>query len=970
MKTHSHVAVALLTIIGLALSGSALAGYQRINEIDSADPMDVHIYRLDNGLTVYLTENHQSPRFYAQIAVRAGSKHDPAESTGLAHYLEHLLFKGTTKIGTLNYEQEKPYIEQIYSLYEDHFHEDDPERRKALYARINEVSQKAAEYAVPNEIDKLYKEMGGTGVNAHTWHEETVYKVDLPANRLRHWAVIESERFSEPVFRLFHTELETVYEEKNRSLDNKTRIINYAVDDLVYKAHPYGQQPTIGTVEHLKNPSLENIEDYFDTYYVPNNMAICISGAINISETIAVIDAYFSKWEPKPLPETKKWKEKPIKGIERVEVNYQGEEYVLLAYRTVGQNHEDAEALMLADMILDNAVAGLINLNLNQQQKVRAAGSRPALYNDAGAQYLWGIPKDEQTLEEVEALLLEQVALLKAGEFEDWILPAIVTDFKKSQKGQLESNVARAAIMTDSFIAHQDWRHTVRQIQRMEQLTKKDVVRVAKKYFGDDYVVGYRRDEQHDVPSIEKPQINPINIDPTRKSAFFAKVQAIPYEPIEPTFVDPEKDYQIVELSQGVRLYYARNPLNDLFSLTFTVEMGAHENNKIRAATQLLNKSGTERLSPEELQKEWYKLGTNFHIGAGDNQSSITISGLDENLAPSLQLMLEVLQKPEVDQATLDELIKIILVQREDTKKDPGALASALVQYNRYGEESVYLRLLPEAEIKELTVDELHGVIKDLMTYEHTIQYTGSLSLQEVLAVLHEHHKLPEELKDPPPYRFLKAREPDSSEIYFVDKELAQARIQIEFADGVYNASIEPAVDLFNSYFSGGMSGIVFQELREARALAYSAGAHYLQGSRAGDENIMIGGIACQGDKTVESAAAFIELMDDMPQSEERFHEARESILNRYRTSEIGFRSVLGVVRRWERLGLEVDPRKTWYEKTTAAGMDTLLDFYSNHIKDRPKLISIVGDKERIDMEKLAEFGKVVEVEPDTIFVD
>ena len=307
-------------------------------------------------MRVYLTENHEEPRFYAEIAVRAGSKHDPADGTGLAHYLEHLLFKGNENLGTLNYEAEKPYLDEIVELYEQHFVETDEDRRAEIYSEINRVAQRAAEFAVPNEIDKLYNSMGGSGLNAHTWYEETVYKVGLPSNRLHQWAEIESDRFVNPVFRLFHTELETVYEEKNRTLDNGGRIIGTAIDELLYKIHPYGQQPTIGTVDHLKNPSLVYIQDYFDIYYVPNNMGIFISGDINIEETIALISDEFSRWEAKEIPEVGPWEEPPLQGSERRTVQYPGEEQVSIAFRTAENGHEDKEALILVDMILETAL--------------------------------------------------------------------------------------------------------------------------------------------------------------------------------------------------------------------------------------------------------------------------------------------------------------------------------------------------------------------------------------------------------------------------------------------------------------------------------------------------------------------------------------------------------------------------------------------------------------------------------------
>ena len=955
-------------ILSLTASRS-WAGYKRINELNPADLMSVRIYRLDNGLTVYLTENPEEPRFYAEISVRAGSKHDPAEATGIAHYLEHMLFKGTQNFGTLDYEKEKQHLDNITDLYEAHFHETDPEKRLGIYAEINQASQLAAQYGIPNELDKLYKAMGGRNVNAHTWVEETVYMVDLPANRLNQWMMIESDRFVKPVFRLFQTELETVYEEKNRSMDNKRRIISEAVKNLLYKSHPYGQQTTLGSVEHLKNPSLKKMYEYYNTYYVPNNMAIHISGDIDAEETIRLIDEHFSQWQPRKLPQAKVWKEAPLNGSERVTVKYHGEEYVLIAFRTASRNHEDAAALKLIDMILDNATAGLINLNLNQAQRVRQAGSYPSMDNDDGAQYVWGIPKEGQSLEAVEKLLLEQIELIRKGEFEAWLVPAIVTDFKKYQKAQLESNRARVTMMRDAFLAFQDWDDTVGEIERMEKLTKQDLVVVANRYFGDDYVAGYRVDEQHEVPSIEKPQIDTIEIDPTRQSAFANQILAAPVKEIEPVFVSDE-DYQITNYHDDVRFYYAQNPINDLFSFTISIDIGRRHSNKLSIAAQLLDKSGASEYSAESLKKEWYKLGTDFSINVEDNETAITISGLDENFSASLEFLLDLLKHPTADATTLEELIRIILVNREDATKNYRAIRRALLHYNRFGNDSRYLRMLPSEAVQRLTVAELHKEIKELLTYKHTITYVGSLSLDEVTASLKEHHAILGALQSPPPYEFLKVRPPEETEIYFFHKEMAQSQVDIEFGDEDYTEADNPALQLYNTYFAGGMAGVVFQELREARALAYATHARYVTGRRKGDQNTMWGYIACQADKTPVAVAAFIDLIDNLPESPERFAEARHSILNRYRTAKLGFRDVIGAVRSWERLEVPIDPRQWRFEQIQKSNIRLMLQFHEAHLRNRHKLISIVGDKNKIDFEQLTKVGKVVEISLEDIFVN
>lgn len=952
----------------LSVAPVAMAGYKQVNTPNPKDDMAVSIYQLDNGLTVYLTENHDTPRFYAEIAVRAGSKQDPAESTGLAHYLEHLLFKGTESLGTLDYPKEKEHIEKIEALYQQHFNETDPEKRKALYAEINAESVKAAEFAVPNEMDRIYKAMGGSMVNAHTWNEETVYKVELPANRLAQWAALESERFAHPVFRLFQTELETVYEEMNRALDNKDRIIRNAVEAQLYKNHPYGQQPTLGKVEHLKNPSLENIGKFFRTYYVPNNMAIFISGDINKEKTMTIIDQAFSSWKSAEIPPAKTWEEAPLQGREEVVKTYQGEEFVLLAFRTASNKSPDYEALTLIDMILDNSAAGLINLNLNQQQRVRQAGSNPALYNDYGAQYLWGIPKEGQTLAEVEKLLLDQLEIIKQGEFEDWLVPAIINDFKKNTKAGLESDPARVDDMRSSWIEFSDWDHHVDRFERLEKVTKADIVRVANLYFGANYVAGLRKDAPHEVPNIEKPTLATIAIDPQRMSKFAMDLMQMPVEPIEPAYINRDKDLSITEPAPGVRLYYVPNPMNDLFSFSIEIPVGTRSDKSLNLAAALYDKSGTKEFSPEDLQKEWYKLGTNISIGSGDKESSIGISGLDENFDGSLKLLQSLIRTPQAPPEALDELKAITLAQREDAQKQVEGLSAALTQYARYGAESDFLTRMTNAEIEEATADQLFASAQSLLDYPQDITYIGSLPLEKVTDAVRGFYAARKKVKEAPKVAERTVRTPDGTEILFVQKEAAQAQIRLEFGSGYFSEGLSPSIELYNNYFAGGMAGIVFQELREARALAYSAGARYIEGGEPDEQNIMVGVIGSQADKTVEAVKAFIDLLDNLPASDERFETTREALLNRYRTGKIGFRGIAGAVQAWEKLGLQGDPRANDFKSIQAGSLANLLAFHQNIITGRPKIISVVGDGAKIGLDKLAEIAPVKTVTVEDIF--
>lgn len=967
--TRFKVRYLLLAAI-LACAVPAWGGYQHILGPLPDDPSKAQIFRLDNGLTVQITENHDTPRFYAEIAVRTGSKDDPRETTGLAHYFEHLMFKGSPEMGTVDYAAEKPHLDRIEELYEQHFHETDPAKRAEIYRRIDAENLEAAKFAVANELDRLYSAMGGTEVNAHTGTEVTAYQVNLPKNRLRQWAAIESARFANPVFRLFPSELETVYEEKNRSLDNKFLRILEAVQAKLFKVHPYGQQTVLGSLDDLKNPSIRNIRHFFETWYVPENMAVSISGDVDTKEVLPVLDEYFSKLKPGNAPKQPRWKEKPLEGREYVEAAFQGEEYVMLAFRTAARVTADADALILIDMILDNSTAGLINLNLNQKQRVREAGAFPNPQNDYGAQYLFGVPKEGQSMEEVEKLLLEQIEIVKRGEFEDWILPAIVNDFKKQQKGGLESNAARASALSDAFIAGESWEHSVATIRRMEKIGKKEIVRVAKKYFNGGYVAGYRKDAAQDVPHVSKPELSKVEIDPSRQSKFAAEVLAMPVPPIEPVYVEAGKDYKKSEGANGVDFYYAPNPINDLFTVAIAIDFGMRQDNMIAPATLLLEKSGTGTFSAEDLKKEWYKQGTDFRVSAGDNQTLITLSGLDENLEKALKLLYEVMSDPKPDEATLEELKGIILKQREDAKKQAPAIAGAVVQFNRFGEDSAFLRLLPSEKLKSLTVAQLRDAITGLLRYKHKIAYAGSLPMDKVQSMFQQYYPSGTALSDPPAYRYLKARAPERSEVYFFDKDAAQAQVRLEFGGPEYDPVRAPSTDLFNEYFSGSMAGLVFQELREARGLAYVAAARYANGYRAKDQDLMMGVIQTQPDKTVEALNGFIELMDKMPVSEERFSGAKNSLINQYRTAKTGFREVVAQVADWERHGLQGDPRAEWFKVIQSSTIAQMLDFQKAQVANKPKLISVVGPSSKIDIEALKKIGPVRVLTLKDIFVE
>ena len=230
-----------------------------------SNPLEVKELKLSNGLTVWLNEDHTQPKVFGALVVKAGAKDCP--NTGIAHYLEHVLFKGTQRIGTIDYEAEKVWLDSISMKYNELSQTKGAEQRLAIQRDISRLSQRAADYAIPNEFDRLIAKYGGSALNAFTSWDMTQYHNTFSPQFLEQWCELNSERMINPVFRLFQGELETVYEEKNRAADNIVTGAVERITEAAFKGHPY-QYPIIGSTENLKNPRLSDMEDFFRRYYV------------------------------------------------------------------------------------------------------------------------------------------------------------------------------------------------------------------------------------------------------------------------------------------------------------------------------------------------------------------------------------------------------------------------------------------------------------------------------------------------------------------------------------------------------------------------------------------------------------------------------------------------------------------------------------------------------------------------------
>ena len=938
-------------------------------ETVQGDPLDAKICTLDNGLTVYMTVNKDQPRIQTYIAVRAGGKDDPADNTGLAHYLEHMMFKGTELFGTQDYEAEKPMLEAIDSLFEVYRTLTDPDERLAFYHQIDSVSYEASKLAIPNEYDKLMSVIGSEGSNAYTSDDVTCYVEEIPSNQIENWAKIEADRFKNCVFRGFHTELEAVYEEKNMGLTDDTEKAFDAINSLLFPNHPYGTQTVIGTQEHLKNPSLKAIRKQKDTYYVPNNVAICLSGDFDPDEMRKTIEKYFGDWKPnRDLPTFSVKPEEPLTAPLEKQILGQEAEFVLMGWRTPGSSSTDSEISEIVASVLYNGQAGLIDLDVIQNQAILDGGIMPYNRVDHGVLLVEGMPKEGQSLEEVRDILLAEIDKLREGDFSEELVEAAKANYKLREMRGLVSNRSRADQFVDAFINRMPWKTAVGRMDRIARITKADVVAFAQQYLGaQNYAVAFKHiGEDTSIKKIDAPRITPIVTNRDKQSAFLAGISAAEVAPIEPVFVDFSQDMSVADCD-GLTLLYKKNEKNDIATLTFRYDRGSDNDPLLALAASYFDYLGTPDKSASEIASEMYALACNYGLQVGGNTTNIRVEGLGENLPEALSIVEGLLRNAVGDDDILTELKMDLIRSRLDNKKNQRACNSALQTYLMYGPDYVKAKTLTNAAVATLTSDKLLGSVQDLLTKKPTLLYYGPAPVEEVIGLVKAAH--PTEGLEPLVKTYAVKQLTPSAKVLLAPYQSRQFNyMQYSDRGETLDLTQDPAIDLFNEYYGGGMNAIVFQEMRESRALAYSAGARLTDPAFRDDTYAFRATIASQNDKLQKAVEGFDEIIETLPQAPENLEIAKASILGRLRTQRTIGSAVLYSYLTAQELGLTEPREKQVFEKVDALTMDDLLATHAKWIKGRPYVYAILGDPADLDLAFLRTLGPVQQVSLEEIF--
>lgn len=935
------------------------------------DPMKTRIYTLDNGLKVYLTENKETPRIQTYIAVRVGGKNDPAETTGLAHYFEHLMFKGTEQFGTQNYELEKPMLDQIEDLFEVYRVTTDEDDRKAIYKKIDSISYEASKLAIPNEYDKLMSAIGATGTNAYTGFDQTVYVEDIPANQVENWAKIQADRFANNVIRGFHTELETVYEEKNMSLTSDGRKVYEAVLSSLFPDHPYGTQTVLGTQENLKNPSITNIKNYHDTWYVPNNMAICMSGDFDSDKVIEIINQNFGQMQPNPnLPKLPVTNESPVKSPVVKEVLGLDAENVTLGWRLPGSSSKEQDLLNLTEQIIFNGKAGLLDIDLVQPQKVLSCYAGSYGMADYNAFVINGRPKQGQSLDEVKELFFEEIGKLKNGDFDETLLEAAINNYKLQQMNLLDNNGGRADMFVESFINGTNWADEVNQLDRMSKVTKQQIVDFANTYFGDDYALVYKREgKDPDEKKIDKPQITPIVMNRDSVSDFLKQIQETAVTPIEPVFLDFEKDMKQFTVKSNIPVLYKQNTNNDLFSLIYVFDMGTNNDKAMGTAFDYMKYLGTSEKSLKDINKEFYRMACYFNVFPGTDRTYVMLQGLKENMPQAMALFEEILSDAQVNETAYANLADDILKKRQDAKLNQGQNFNRLVQYAIWGPNSPTTNVLLAEDLKKMNPQDLVDRIHEINSYDHKIMYYGPERPEVVAEIIDTYHKVPEKLNPVPEATPFEQQLTPENKVLLGQYDAKQIYYSAVSNRGEkYDPALQPTIDMYNEYFGGGMNAIVFQEMREARGLAYSAGAFLITPSKLKYPYVYRTFIATQNDKMLDAMAAFDQIINDMPESEKAFDLAKDALITRLRTDRITKSDVLWAYLNAQDLGQNIDSRKQLFEEAQVITLPQIKDFQNKWVKDRTYTICVLGDEKDLDLKGLEKYGPIQKLTKEELF--
>lgn len=949
----------------------ACCSYQ--SQAEDLNALKVKEYRLENGLTVWLNEDHSQPKVFGAVVVKAGAKDCP--DTGIAHYFEHMMFKGTDRIGTLDYESEKVLLDSIAMKYDELAMTEDTAARARLQKEINELSIRSSEYVIPNEFNRLINRFGGSGLNAATSYDATIYFNTFSPQYMVQWAEINSERLINPVFRLFQSELETVYEEKNMYGDF---IGGQVMDTLMaryFGPHPYAY-PIIGSTKNLKNPRLTEMHKFFEDYYVASNMALILSGDFDAQQVMPILEKAFSRIRSGNAPKQEKVMLPPFNGRETMKVKFPIPfiKAMGLGFRGVSANHEDQVALNIAVNLLNNANGTGYLDKLMVEHKLMGALAINESMNEAGILAVAIMPKLLiQSYSSAEKMVWDEINRVKNGDFSDEMFNSLKLEQKRQYASSLENIDSRATIMMNLFSQGKSWNDYLNEVARIESITKEDVVRVAQKYFSNNYLCVTKSTGKYPKDNLPKPAFSPVVPRNADASSSYAKqLEKIPEQQVAPRIIDFEKDVKTSKLTPLVTLYTTPNPLNDIFTLNISYGIGALEQPELMQLTNYLQLLGTESLSFEQFRSRLQSIGSTLAFDVTPDAFVMKVTGFDNHIDEMMELVGDFIRHAKADDKKLRQIVDDAKVSEKAFFKSGDNVASALLEQVKYGDQSRYLRKLSLSQIKKLKGKDMLAIYDKVRSVQCDLHYCGTLPVEKVIGTIRQHLPLERTTvaSNSPYYRELKQY--DRPTVFFIDMpDMAQSIVYgYVKGDPVDDKASRHASQLFSVYFGGDMSSLMFQEIREFRSFAYRTSGRYQLPNHAhkGTAGSFTAMLSTQSDKTLDALGVLDSLIREMPLKPERMEAVKQTLVNRINNDYPPFRNLSEKVASARMEGFDRDPAEEFLRDIATMDMQDISRFYQEQISGRPVVYVITGNRKHIDMKKLAEYGTIIKVKKKGIY--
>lgn len=930
-------------------------------------------YKLENGLTVMLWEDHDQPDVTGYVVVRAGAVDEPAEYTGLAHYLEHMLFKGTQKIGALDWEAEKPIYDSIIALYDQYCETTDPEQREKLATQINECSMREAKVSSTEDFFNLLDLIGAEGVNAFTSFDVTAYHNSFPEAEMYRWLTIFSDRLIDPVFRTFQAELENVFEEYNMYANNPSSQASKQLMQDIYKGSPY-ERDVIGHPEHLKNPRLSKLIEFYNTWYVSNNMALILVGDFDAETAKPMIAETFSRLQPKELPARPSYPEVQLTGSKHYNLGYSPQ--IAWVYPGIKANDPDQEVLEFVCNLLSNGQTGLLD-KITIDGEVQYAGVGLDARRNTGRIIVQAVPyydANQQMFESdkaTEKIVMKEIDKIKAGDISDEMIASLKRMYAQSYKVANESSGSKMNWLLSAFMYNMPLEQVLNANDHIQALTKEEIVRVAKKYFNQDHMtISFdEATKTNKAKTLPKPNIKPLEPVKDAKTAYAEAFKKLPKGQLKQTF-NNFNDVQVSSLGENITLHYTPNTKNDVFSLTLRYGVGEHEMPLLPYAAALMNNAGimgNPATEGKDFAQQMAELGGDVSYGCNDSYFYISISGEDGNMNKIMNLVNRQLLMPYLEKKQLDAIKGSEFFTRLSRQKRTAVQKSALMQYALYGDKSAYLDEVPFADIWGMGLPQVQSLLSSARTYALNVFYCGTLTPEQLVAEL----PLTEGMR-PSNSPFIQEKKTyEKPTVFFLpNSDVQQADLYFYINGQPYDIASDVYSDAFNQYFSGGFSGIVLNEIRTKRSMAYTAYGVNQTPSLAGKNTNFIGYVGTQSDKVVDAINVYMDLLTTMPADTTRMEAIRAALKQAAQTAKPSMRGKASTFEAWKRLGYNDDPAKINAEKIDNLTYEQIETFYKENIQGKPITIILMGDPKKIDLKAIqTKMGcKVTKLSPARLF--